>query len=112
MSTLRLIAVHVEEPAPRRFVWVLTERSGDGWRVLAKDSASEEVYSAAMAAGLRALQAMVADLASGPRHADDRSGDVDGDSDSAMREADATQREATPASATRKTSHFGFGPAR
>ena len=68
MPRLRHIAVHVEEPDPGNFAWVLTERKGGGsWRELDKCTAPLATYQAAMAAGLVVLQAMVGDLDVGPR---------------------------------------------
>lgn len=114
MAHLRHIAVHVEEPKPGRFTWVLTERGDHEWQELDKSSSHAASYHQAMADGLLALQAIVPDLDVGPRSAD---------------EAATTQAHATPSDqqadrASRRRaggakrvlavgkSYFGFGPAR
>ncbi len=69
---LRRLAVLVDEPTNGAYRWVLIEAAGEyieSWIEVAK---SEEVYAkyhAAMAAGLRALQAQIEDLDLGPREA-------------------------------------------
>ena len=108
MSTLRHIAIHVEEPEPGLFAWVLTERvrvgDGDGWRALSQADAAVGSYAQAMAGGLVALQSMVQDLQRGPRQADAAGSEVD-----APREPHRASAERRPAGSK---SHFGFGPAR
>lgn len=91
MARLRHIAVHVEEPKPGRFAWVLSERGEHGWQALDTSAAPRTSYRQAMADGLLALQSLVDDLDAGPRS------------------ADGTATEDKPAAAR---SYFGFGPAR
>lgn len=69
-TRLRSIALHVEEPRPRAFVWVLSEARADGpWQPLQRATAPAPRYHEAVAQGLLALQALVDDLDSGPREA-------------------------------------------
>lgn len=105
-STLRTIAVHVEEPAPGRFAWVLTERSGTRWTELETAPEPVDTYRLAMADGLLALQALATNLDIGPREEqaeEDAAAPADGD------DADAQE---PPAAAPRRASLFGFGPAK
>lgn len=97
-SKLRLIAVHVEEPEPMRFSWVLSERSGSRWDELQHAEQPAETYRQAMAEGLLALQALVPDLDAGPR--DEPVAEVDDQVDDPAPEA------------PKRGSLFGFGPAR
>jgi hypothetical protein len=122
MSTLRTIAIHVKEPDPGAFTWVLTERDGAEWVEVGRADATAGTYRQAMADGLLALQSMVDDLDIGPRTrkagaapkrgkaAPGRTGigtDADTGSDA---DADA---DAAPADAAAKNkAFFGFGPAR
>lgn len=85
MSSLRSIAVTVEEVEPGAFDWLLLEH-GDEWTVLMRSKRSTASYAKAMAAGLMALQEMVDDLDAGPR-----------------------EEEAKAAPARRATFGFGFG---
>lgn len=98
-STLRLIAIHVEESGDQGFVWVLTERSGPGWTELQTAEAAQPGYQQAMAQGLLALQALVDDLDIGPRRGD------------AEEPADEKEAPAEP-TGPRPGSLFGFGPVR
>jgi hypothetical protein len=104
MSSLRHIAVHVEEPRTGEFAWVLTERAGDiddRWQPLERAKSTVGSYKAAMAEGLLALQRLVDDLEVGPRSED-------------KKEVQPAPRSAKskPAPTTAKASFFGFGPAR
>lgn len=101
MTQLREIAVHVEEPRPGRFAWVLSEREREGgrWAELQRASAPVDSYRQAMADGLLALQALVDDLEQGPRKAQAPAG----------RSRPAA---APPAAPPRPRGFFGFGPAR
>lgn len=108
MSTFRTISVHVEEPTPGLFVWVLSERSGGNWRELKSSSLAVRSYKVAMADALVALQAMVDDLDIGPRttdasiltHAKKK------------REPTAAEGKAAAEKAAPAKSFFGFGPVR
>ena len=114
MSRLRHIAVHVEEPKPGRFTWVLIERVAQDWQELSRPAALSKSYQKAMAEGLLELQALVPDLDIGPRsedeppftHDDARSPEKQVD-----RAAKGQKRGAKSAPAAGK-SYFGFGPAR
>jgi hypothetical protein len=103
MSSIRLIAVHVEEPKPGKFVWVLTERGGREWKPVDRGRKSVNSYRKAMADGLLALQSMVEDLDIGPRTDDDSDPE-----DKVAEPQEASKADAPPAS----RSYFGFGPAR
>lgn len=97
-AALRHIAVHVEEPRPRDFRWVLTEQEGDAWRPIGKATAADATYQEAMAHGLLALQALVDDLDAGPRRAA---------ADAAAPRQASQERDELPAT----SGFFGFGPA-
>lgn len=100
-TTLRPIALHVEEPAEGDFRWVLTERDARGrWAGLDRASAPAGTYRQAMADGLLALQALVDDLDTGPRKA------ADGEAD-----ADPEDGHADGGTAPKRRTLFGFGPA-
>ncbi|KQP15182.1 hypothetical protein [Pseudorhodoferax sp. Leaf267] len=102
-STLRPIAVHVEEPKPKQFRWVLLERAGARWSDIEKSNRPVRSYQRAMADGLLALQAMVDDLDVGPRRAEP------------TEESHVTTEVAQPAAlagASAPKRYFGFGPAR
>jgi hypothetical protein len=119
MSKLRTIAVHVEEPEPGAFAWVLTERDGAEWAEVGRADATAGTYQQAMAGGLLALQSMVDDLDIGPRTrqagAAPKRGKggkaapqrMDAGADTAT-EDDAHQADAAP----KRKAFFGFGPAR
>lgn len=103
MAALRHIAVHVEEPRPGRFAWVLSERDQGQWQVLQRCASPEASYRQAMADGLLALQALVPDLEQGPRCTGE--GKEPGH---ARRQHDASPKRTAPAG----KAYFGFGPAR
>lgn len=99
-SRLRLIAVHVEEPRPQRYEWVLTERNPeDEWIELDRSKDGVATYKQAMANGLLSLQALAGDLDTGPREQGDPAPKHDTSADA-------------PESPPAKRSLFGFGPAR
>ncbi|RYF47336.1 MAG: hypothetical protein EOO27_37670 [Comamonadaceae bacterium] len=108
-TTLRPIALHVDEPHQGDFVWVLIERkSPQSWTEIDRATSAARTYKEAMADGLGALQAMVDDLDVGPRQtvrgaAKPAEGSAD-DSD-----ADDVAAAVQPA---RAKPFFGFGPAR
>ena len=67
---LRRISVHVEEPAPGAFAWVLSEAAADGagdWHPLKRSPRPARTFHAAMAEGLAALEALTDNLDIGPR---------------------------------------------
>lgn len=99
-AALRHIAVHVEEPRPQDFRWVLTEQEGDAWRPIGKATAADATYKEAMSAGLLALQALVDDLDAGPRRATTDAS-----------EATPRQQSAAPDEPPARSGFFGFGPA-
>lgn len=100
MPELRLIAVHVEEPQPGGFEWVLTERQGSDWAELQRAGDAVPRYRRAMADGLLALQTLVDDLDAGPRAA----------APAPRKRTRKAADDAPPAAAARP--YFGFGPAR
>lgn len=69
-DALRRISVHVQEPEPGAFKWVLSEAGSDGaddWHALKRARKAERTFHAAMAEGLAALEALTDDLDIGPR---------------------------------------------
>lgn len=91
-TRLRTIALHVEEPTPRAFVWVLSEARADGpWQALQRANTPAARYRDAVAQGLLALQALADDLDTGPRTA-------------------VRRRAAETASPPAMPAYFGFGP--
>ena len=108
---LRTIAVHVDEPEPLAFFWVLTERSGSGasarWVELQRARTATDRYQPAMAAGLEALQALVDDLDIGPRRAAGAAS-----SEAPPDPAPDDTADAPPTARPKAGSLFGFGPAR
>lgn len=116
-TTLRHISIHVEEPAPQAFYWVLQEQSASGtWREQDRADAPERTYREAMAEGLLVLQNRIDDLDAGPRSTavraarsqpPDPDADSDSDSDDGMDADDAPPNASSP-----RGKLFGFGPAR
>lgn len=69
-NELRRISVHVEEPEPGAFKWVLSEAGSDGaddWHALKRARKAERTFHAAMAEGLAALESLTNNLDIGPR---------------------------------------------
>lgn len=67
-NQLRHLAVHVTEPKPGDFRWVLTELSADhSWTEIQGAEAGAATYREAMADALMYLQSMVYDLHRWPR---------------------------------------------
>lgn len=109
-TTLRPIAIHVQEPAPGRFEWVLTERgSGNAWAETQRAPAPAATYRQAMADGLLALQALIDDLDIGPRCTAAQAPVQHGP---AGRRARPASSDAAPPPLPARRSLFGFGPAR
>lgn len=114
MARLRHIAVHVVEPKPGRFAWVLTERGAQDWQELDKAASLAASYRQAMADGLLALQALVQDLDVGPRSVGEPAAmheDASSPEKQTDRAAKRQKRGEKNAPAAGK-SFFGFGPAR
>ena len=108
-TTLRPIAVHVQEAVPSRFHWVLTERgSGNGWAEIQRAPAPAATYRQAMADGLLALQALIDDLDMGPRRAAAQAPVQHGPAGRAHQ----ASSDAAPPPLPARRSLFGFGPAR
>lgn len=110
-NALRRISVHVEEPEPGSFKWVLSEASPNGaddWHALKRARKVERTFHAAMAEGLAALEALTDDLDIGPRaplHPDSGSEDP-----RPGKRATPTTRARQEADAKRaKPTAFGFG---
>lgn len=71
-TPLRRLAVFVDEPKEGAFSWVLIEGAGEyieAWVQVEESKEFHDTYHEAMAAGLLALQAQIADLDIGPREA-------------------------------------------
>lgn len=66
MRALRSIAITVDEAEEGGFVWLLLEKEVE-WTPLQRAEQPTKSYADAMADGLLALQALVADLDAGPR---------------------------------------------
>ena len=107
MSSLRVIAIHVEEPQPKRFIWVLTERDGPSWQELARAAAPARSFKKAMANGLLELQSMVEDLDAGPRRPESPTSQVPEAARRIGRKSAHGEGGVQPGQ-----SYFGFGPAR
>ncbi|WP_042581157.1 hypothetical protein [Variovorax paradoxus] len=73
MSHIRRIAVHVDEPEPGHFYWVLMEEGGDASQWIELESADEacEMWLDALRAGVRALEGYAPDERIGPRTSGD-----------------------------------------
>ena len=69
ISHVRRIAVHVDEPHPGHFFWVLTEECDDAnrWRELESAPLSHDSWRDALHAGVRALEGYAPDPRTGPR---------------------------------------------
>ncbi|MET3381572.1 hypothetical protein SAMN05443580_13123 [Variovorax sp. OV084] len=73
MSPIRRISIHVEEPEPRRFYWVLMEEGNDASQWGELESANEpcDMWLDALQAGTKALLRYVPDERIGPRASSD-----------------------------------------
>ncbi|MDR6453865.1 hypothetical protein [Variovorax paradoxus] len=73
MTRLRRIAVHVDEPDPGHFYWVLMEEGDDASEWEERESADEayDLWLDALHAGVRALEGYATDERIGPRAAGD-----------------------------------------
>lgn len=112
-NDLRLLAIHVEEPDPGRFEWVITElHSPERLTEIDRATRGRDSYKEAMADGLISLEEKIDDLDVGPRDRADRSGMRQKDSKDEVR---PTQDKAETGSSTSRTTpktaaYFGFGP--
>lgn len=66
---IRRISVHVDEPEPGHFYWVLMEEDGDAtvWKELETGEDSYDIWLDALSAGCQALVRHVPDERIGPR---------------------------------------------
>ncbi|MBD9667420.1 hypothetical protein IB278_25910 [Variovorax sp. VRV01] len=73
MTHIRRIAVHVDEPDPGHFYWVLMEVGDDasGWKELASAEEAYDMWLDALQAGVRALEGYASGERIGPRAAGD-----------------------------------------
>jgi hypothetical protein len=73
MGHIRRIAVHVDEPDPGHFYWVLMEESDDAsqWTELESADATYGMWLDALTAGVKALVGYAPDERIGPRSAGD-----------------------------------------
>jgi hypothetical protein len=115
-DVLRRISVHVEEPEPGAFEWVLSEAdASDDWQPLKRARKAARTFHAAMADGLAALEALTDDLDIGPRAPADTEADTDPDPEdhpsrkSSARAAKPQRQSAPQAPKPGKRTAFGFG---
>ncbi len=111
-DVLRLLAIHVVEPVPRGFEWVITERANDEWKEIDRAEDLFDSYQTAMARGLVALKDMICDLDMGPRRDLEQSDpQLAAPAGTAppppSHQGTAGAREVKP-----RASYFGFGPIR
>lgn len=112
-NELRLLAVHVEEPNPGTYEWVITEqRSGDQLIEIDRATGGRNRYKEAMADGLAALEQMIDDLDEGPRWTRGRSDAPQKEGLIATAHSDAEETAKRPQSKPEKVGYFGFGPVR
>jgi hypothetical protein len=73
MAHIRRISVHVDEPDPGHFYWVLMEEGDDAseWRELESDDEGYDMWLDALQAGTKALIGYAPDERIGPRQAGD-----------------------------------------
>jgi len=73
MSHIRRISVHVDEPDPGHFYWVLMEEGDDAAQWVEVQSAEEgfDMWIDALQAGMWALEELAEDERIGPRSAGD-----------------------------------------
>ncbi|KQW27761.1 MULTISPECIES: hypothetical protein [Acidovorax] len=112
-NELRLVAVHVEEPSPGTYEWVITEqRSGDQWVEIDRATGGRHRYKEAMADGLVSLEQMIDDLDEGPRWTRGRSDATQKEGLIATAHSDAEETAKRPQPKPEKVGYFGFGPIR
>ena len=73
MNRVRRISLHVDEPDPLHFFWVLMEEGDDPshWIELESGDLSYDTWRDALHGGVRALEGYAADGRIGPRATDD-----------------------------------------
>ena len=73
MSHIRRISVHVDEPDPGHFYWVLMEESDDAsqWAELQSAEEGFDMWIDALQAGMWTLEKLAEDERIGPRSAGD-----------------------------------------
>ena len=113
-DVLRLLAVHVAEPDPGPFEWVITERvNEDRWREIDRAEEGYKTYKTAMASGLVALEEMISDLDVGPRRGVDQTDHPHTPPEDTVQPAPSNGKDAASAKAKpKKAAYFGFGPIR
>jgi hypothetical protein len=112
---LRLLVIHVEEPDPGRFEWVITElHSPERLTEIDRATRGRDSYREAMADGLVSLEEKIDDLDVGPRDRADRSDMRQKDSKDQGRPTQAKAETGSPTSRTtpKTSAYFGFGPIR
>ena len=69
MTHIRRISVHVDEPEPGHFHWVLMEEDGDAtvWKELEAGESSYDMWLDALTSGVCALEKYAPDERIGPR---------------------------------------------
>lgn len=80
MSKIRRVSLHVDEPQPGHYFWVLMEEGDDEshWQEISSSKEANAMWLDALQEGMLALVILAGDERVGPRHtADD---DVDDDS--------------------------------
>ena len=113
-DVLRLLAVHVAEPDPGQFEWVITERvNEDDWEEIDRAEDGYKTYRAALASGLVALEEMISDLDVGPRKAPELSDESQTQHEDTAKPAPSDGKgAASPKGRPKKAAYFGFGPIR
>jgi hypothetical protein len=113
-DVLRLLAVHVAEPDPGHFEWVITERvNEDRWREIDRAEDGYKTYKTAMASGLVALEEMIADLDVGPRRDAEQTDRAQAPPEGRVKPATSDGKDAaSPKGQPRNAAYFGFGPIR
>lgn len=112
-NELRLLAIHVEEPTPGTYEWVITERrSRNQWSEIDRSTDGRNHYQEAMANGLVSLEQMIDDLNEGPRRSLDRSGvpQQGSKAQSATMQTDAEEAARVSRAKPKNAAYFGFGP--
>ena len=113
-DVLRLLAIHVAEPDPGAFEWVITERVNDQWKEIDRAEDVFETYQTAMARGLVALEAMISNLDVGPRRDLEQNDTPQARAGGTAQPApsDAGDDSGPPQAKPKKAAYFGFGPIR
>lgn len=112
VNELRLVAVHVEEPRPGTYEWVITEqRSGDQWVEIDRASGGRHRYKEAMADGLVSLEQMIDDLDHGPRRRLSRNRPKK-EEQMPTALSDAHHATTVTEGGSKNAGYFGFGPIR